>query len=412
MNSRAFWEQYFEDDWGVNDGPLQSRHFMLQLLAHLPLPELQWLIEPDRSILDWGCATGEGTAVLARLLPNSQVTGLDFAKHAIDEASQRHPEAKFVWTSEGEIPDDFDVVVTSNCLEHFEDPLAVATDHVRHCRSLYIILVPYKEHPLHDQHFAQFRDESFPDAIGGFSRLAVVPFSVNNEHWPGWQVLAIYGSDSYLEGRTRPEDLPPYLSATAASLSELTLLTYDVAGLTATLRSSKHSNAELRSSLEATEGRLETTADALAATRTELSDERYAREALASELREINGAHDDQVQRLDSEIASLADQLGRSTQMLVQEETRILRPPLRRALHTGRAVVAASPRNGRTRCVPTWPAARRLAPNSAKPWSTRSAERRSGPPRPVSTTVSPSRTELDARCAEASGTRRRTRKAS
>ena len=91
MNSRAFWEQYFEDDWGVNDGPLQSRHFMLQLLAHLPLPELQWLIEPDRSILDWGCATGEGTAVLARLLPNSQVTGLDFAKHAIDEASQRHP---------------------------------------------------------------------------------------------------------------------------------------------------------------------------------------------------------------------------------------------------------------------------------------------------------------------------------
>ena len=164
MNSRAFWEQYFEDDWGVNDGPLQSRHFMLQLLAHLPLPELQWLIEPDRSILDWGCATGEGTAVLARLLPNSQVTGLDFAKHAIDEASQRHPEAKFVWTSEGEIPDDFDVVVTSNCLEHFEDPLAVATDHVRHCRSLYIILVPYKEHPLHEQHFAQFRDESFPDS--------------------------------------------------------------------------------------------------------------------------------------------------------------------------------------------------------------------------------------------------------
>ncbi len=403
MNSRAFWEQYFEDDWGVNDGPLQSRHFMLQLLAHLPLPELQWLIEPDRSILDWGCATGEGTAVLARLLPNSQVTGLDFAKHAIDEASQRHPEAKFVWTSEGEIPDDFDVVVTSNCLEHFEDPLAVATDHVRHCRSLYIILVPYKEHPLHDQHFAQFRDESFPDAIGGFSRLAVVPFSVNNEHWPGWQVLAIYGSDFYLEGRTRPENLPPYLSATAASLSELTLLTYDVAGLTATLRSSKHSNAELRSSLEATEGRLETTADALAATRTELSDERYAREALASELREINGAHDDQVQRLDSEIASLADQLGRSTQLLVQEETRILRPLLRRALHTGRAVGRRLPAEWQdTVRAYLAPAARRLAPNSAQAMVYQIArQRRSGPPRPVSTTVSPSRTELDARCAEA-----------
>ena len=60
---------------------------------------------------------------------------------------------------------DFDVVLSSNCLEHFEEPLAVATDHVRHCRSLYIILAPYKEYPLHEQHFAQFRDESFPDSI-------------------------------------------------------------------------------------------------------------------------------------------------------------------------------------------------------------------------------------------------------
>ena len=165
MNSRAFWEQYFEDDWGVNDGPLQSRHFMLQLLAHLPLPELQWLIEPDRSILDWGCATGEGTAVLARLLPNSQVTGLDFAKHAIDEAE---PTASAKPNSSGHLRAKYRTTSTSssrsNCLEHFEDPLAVATDHVRHCRSLYIILVPYKEHPLHDQHFAQFRDESFPDS--------------------------------------------------------------------------------------------------------------------------------------------------------------------------------------------------------------------------------------------------------
>ena len=46
----------------------------------------------------------------------------------------------------------------------------------------------------------------------------MVPFPVNNEHWPGWQVLALYGAAFYLEGRTRPEDLPTYLSATAASL--------------------------------------------------------------------------------------------------------------------------------------------------------------------------------------------------
>ena len=104
----------------------------------------------NRALQSW-----TGAAPLAKeplssleLLPNSQVSGLDFARLAIDEAAQRHPQATFLWTPDGEIPHDFDVVLSSNCLEHFEEPLAVATDHVRHCRSLYIILVPYKEHPL------------------------------------------------------------------------------------------------------------------------------------------------------------------------------------------------------------------------------------------------------------------------
>ena len=213
MNSRAFWEQYFEDEWGANDGPSQSRHFMLQLLSHLPSPELQWLLESSVSILDWGCATGEGTDILRGLFPNSEVCGLDFAKLAIDEAERRHPQTTFVWAADGEIQHQFDVILSSNCLEHFEDPLAIARDHLAHCRSLYIILVPYKEHPLHEQHFAQFRDESFPDSISGFSRLAVVPFPLNNEYWPGSQVLVLYGATPYVEGRAKGEELPSYLNA-------------------------------------------------------------------------------------------------------------------------------------------------------------------------------------------------------
>ena len=235
--------------------------------------------------------------MLAGLLPNSQISGLDFAKLAIDEAVQRHPQAEFLWTPDGEIPHDFDVIVSSNCLEHFEDPLSIATDHVRHCRSLYVILVPYKEHPLHEQHFAQFRDESFPDSIGGFSRLAIVPFPVENEYWHGWQVLVLYGAQSYLERRTRLEDLPTYLSATVASLSELTTITQDLAGLSIALRAKKQTTTDLKSRLDVTASRLEVTEEqargerrqtpeltiaTLDATKAELSDERREREGLAT----------------------------------------------------------------------------------------------------------------------------------
>ena len=391
MNSRAFWEQYFEDEWGVRDGPSQSRHFMLQLLSHLPLPELHWLLESNASILDWGCATGEGTGILARLLLNSQVTGVDFAQLAIDEASHRHPGATFLWTPEGEIPHDFDVVLSSNCLEHFEDPLAIATDHVRHCRTLYIILVPYKEHPLHEQHFAQFRDESFPDTIGGFSRLEVVPFPVNNDHWPGWQVLALYGAASYLEGRTRPEDLPISLSATRAALGELTLITNDIAGLSTELRANKRATADFSSRLEATESeleateskleatesklettgrKLETTVAALEAAEAELSDEQHEREGLATALRKSSEERDqreERIQQLEGELASVADQLGSSTRLLIREEARVLRPLARRVWRSGRAVGRQLP--------PAWqdtvraylaPVAKGIAPNSAQ----------------------------------------------
>ena len=407
VNSRTFWEQYFDDQWGVNDGPLQSRHFMLQLLSHLPLPDLQWLFESNLSILDWGCATGEGTGILARLLPNSQVTGLDFAKQAIDQATQRHPQATFLWTPEGEIPYEFDVVLSSNCLEHFEDPLVIATDHVQHSRSLYMILVPYKEHPLHEQHFAQFRDESFPESIDGFSRVAVIPFPVNNEHWPGWQVLAIYGAKTYLQGRRDPDDVPTYMNATAASLNELTSITNDLAGLTVTLRADKQANAALNSSLDAaksglesTKSRLEATEAVLDRTKARLAEERDQRELLTTALRE---ERDEQVRHLKGEIASLADQLGRSTQLLIREETRVLRPVVRRAWRSGRAA-------GR-RLPPEWqetvraylaPAARRLAPNSAQAMAYQIAhQRRTGSAKPVPVTTSPSHDEVDARYAEA-----------
>ncbi len=96
-----------------------------------------------------------------------------FSKTAIDQAQIRNAGHEFIWSEDGTILNDFDVIVTSNCLAQFEAPLAVLEKHLASCKSLYIVLVPYNECPLHTQHRAQFRTESFLKsckASPGFTR--------------------------------------------------------------------------------------------------------------------------------------------------------------------------------------------------------------------------------------------------
>ncbi len=98
---------------------------------------------------------------------------MDFAPHAIAEARQSFPGYEFRPTEAGEIGDQFDVVITSNCLEHFADPLSVMRRHLQSCRQFYVILVPYREAlPLHPSHVLRFDQDFFPKILDGFIRLA------------------------------------------------------------------------------------------------------------------------------------------------------------------------------------------------------------------------------------------------
>lgn len=200
MNSREWWESYFAGQWDANNGTAQTRHFMDRLLARLPAAEASYLRSRSLDVLDWGCAFGEGVDRLAREFPRCRVSGLDFAAAAVEEARRRYPHNEFI-LGEGGIPRTVDVIFTSNCLEHFSDPLSVMREHLRHCRKLYVAMVPYNEHPLCPYHTSQFREESFPPTVGGFTRLDVKRVDVDPAFWPGQQLLAVYGSPEYLRER-------------------------------------------------------------------------------------------------------------------------------------------------------------------------------------------------------------------
>jgi O-antigen biosynthesis protein len=200
-NSSPWWNEYFATQWDANEGRSQTTYFMQRLVENLPAPEREYLSSRETTVLDWGCAFGNGVDVLAKTFPRCRTVGMDFAERAIAEARRCFPRYEFRHTQEGQIGDSFDVVVTSNCLEHFAEPLGVMRQHLRGCRSLYLVLVPYRESPLHSSHTAQFREECFPERLEGFSRIATVVIDCNVPLWPGQQLLVIYGSHSYLQQR-------------------------------------------------------------------------------------------------------------------------------------------------------------------------------------------------------------------
>ena len=93
------------------------------------------------------------------------------------------------------------MIVTSNCLEHFADPLAIVSNHLDSCRDLYIALVPYREEPLCEFHAVRFDDDTFPEQLGDFERIQFRLIETEAQYWPDPQLLVVYASPRYLSGR-------------------------------------------------------------------------------------------------------------------------------------------------------------------------------------------------------------------
>ena len=201
INLKSWWEEYHSKYWDARHGSSQTAHFMERLLEGLSPAEWEFLKGGDLEVLDWGCAFGEGVVCLARAFSGCSVAGLDYSEQAIEVARSRYPRLEFIQNSEGSIPRAFDVIVTSNCLEHFADPLAIVSNHLDSCRDLYIALVPYREEPLCEFHAVRFDDDTFPERLGDFERIQFRLIETEAQYWPDPQLLVVYASPRYLSGR-------------------------------------------------------------------------------------------------------------------------------------------------------------------------------------------------------------------
>ncbi|MFZ4873691.1 glycosyltransferase [Janthinobacterium sp. Mn2066] len=209
INTGTYWDGRFSTDWESFEGPRQSRFFARLAIESLP----HWLFDEIRrdrlSLVDWGCAQGDGTDVLASYIDAEQLSGVDFSAVAIEQASQRYPAIAFLnedWLAAAPAGNrKFDVVFSSNTLEHFHQPYDVLRILGQRASKAIVLALPYRERDRIDEHFYSFLPENLPLVLDNGFRLAwsrvIDCRPLPNTLWGGEQVILVYAAPAWLDQR-------------------------------------------------------------------------------------------------------------------------------------------------------------------------------------------------------------------
>ena len=207
INSDGYWNSRFTENWEACEGPKQSRFFARIAVEHLP----RWLIEQLKrqplTLADWGCAQGDGTDVWASYIKAQQIVGIDFSSVAIKQAAQRYPAIRFIcedWLAEtSDQREIFDVVFSSNTLEHFHKPYDTLHAISKRAKKAIVLAIPFKELERIDEHFFSFLPENIPLQLANGFRLiwsqVVNCRSLPKTLWTGDQVILAYVDPDWLD---------------------------------------------------------------------------------------------------------------------------------------------------------------------------------------------------------------------
>lgn len=268
VNSLTYWDHRFSTDWEENQGREQSRFFSEIAIELMP----KWLVDywrdNDLTLCDWGCAQGDGTVSLAELLGLNKVTGVDFSPEAIEKATDQYKSHSFLCTDflGSETTRRWDIVFSSNTLEHFEQPWDVLKQVTQHANDFVVLLLPFQEHERIKEHFYTFDYSNIPFTMGDWTLVHSRSIATSDRvpsYWPGAQILLVYVNHRMLTkvgqnldsveietaaGKLIPHELEIHLQARQA-LDELNQTRRDLADATKALVEASEREANLQSRL-------------------------------------------------------------------------------------------------------------------------------------------------------------------
>lgn len=339
INDGTYWDHRFATDWESFEGPRQSRFFAKIAIDHLP----KWLLDQVRqkslTIADWGCAQGDGTDVWAGYVDSRQITGIDFSPLAIGQASQRYPAIRFVssdWMDESRVdPEMFDVVFSSNTLEHFHRPYDVLQVLGKKARNAIILALPYQERDRISEHFYSFLPENIPLVLPNGFRLVwsrVIDCSaLPDTLWNGNQIFLVYAAtewfnglnlalkDQHIESQDSDSQMgilarlsDGFKSQTADAVELVAARDVQIASQAASLSERGQKISELELVLKENENQL-----------AEMVLILKEGEVQFAELKQFTAQRDTHIAGLDQFIAMQTDQIANLNEMLLQRDARI-----------------------------------------------------------------------------------------
>jgi len=263
VNSNGYWDQRFNSDWDANGGREQSRFFAQLAVEAMP----QWLVRGVQAnkltVCDWGCAEGDGTELLSASL-HWDVTGIDFSGAAIERARAQYAGVKFSHENLLECPQRaaFDVLFSSNTLEHFANPWDVFDKIADYASQFVVLLIPYREYERHAEHEVTFEGTNIPMIPkAGWALVHHVAMDASRRepnYWRGDQILLVYARTSHQSvvelmladieaGREEVDNNPLALRQTLSQRQQQTIhaLTMDLAIERAKVEQLSSANAEL-----------------------------------------------------------------------------------------------------------------------------------------------------------------------
>ncbi len=205
INSDKYWDEMFSHDEQNKKRAEQTQFFVNLAVGNLP----QWITEDIRdnalSVCDAGCAEGIGTKILREQFDSSRVLGVDFSEQAVRVAQKNYADCEFEVQNVKTMNDKFDVIFSSNVLEHFSEPHKVMENLISCAKAYSIFLLPFREYYTCPEHATYFDFQSFPLSINDEYELCYFkPITIqgeDNQYWFGEQILIVYISKTYLSGK-------------------------------------------------------------------------------------------------------------------------------------------------------------------------------------------------------------------
>lgn len=199
VNSKTYWDHRFSNDWEEHFGREQSIFFSDVAANYIPAWLTDQINEQKLTMCDWGCAQGDGTQNLAKRLQLPDLVGVDFSSEAIAKATAAYPQCKFLcddFLGESTSP-AWDILFSSNTLEHFASPWEVLQQISGKAKKYIVLLLPFKEKDLIDEHFYSFDFNNVPASFGSWALTHSNIVDTSNDepnYWCGEQILLVYSN--------------------------------------------------------------------------------------------------------------------------------------------------------------------------------------------------------------------------